>query len=674
MAQVTEEMQPAPHVPVMGQVTEEMPPAPPVPVMGQVTEEMQQFARGSAVDVLIVGAGPTGFMAAATLARYGIPFRLIDKRPQQVFQGQAAGLQPRTAEIMHSLGFQHTLATRGHRFNETSFWLGTETGLRRSEKSPEVGVIHPTPYPFVTSVHQGNTETMFSEDLASRGISVDRPLEYIDHINSGSGEYPLKAHLKNWISGMTEEVPVKYILGCDGARSAVRNQVAVESSVHQTNDCWAVADVYAKTDFPDIRRRCNIRTEQGNIMLIPWVNNGNRVYTLLTKEEDEMLRQSKYDGVGEKRTNDQTVFGILTQRVKSVLKPYSFDIVKVEWISRYLVAQRISNSFAEEGDRVFILGDACHTHSPKAAQGMNVSMNDAYNLTWKLALTLRGIANPSLLKTYQMERQHIARQLVEFDERFSKLFASPQNLEGSDFHDVYVQSKGFVSGCGHRYPAGLLTDEHVDVGIAQDAAEPLTPGKRLLPVQLTRHLDGVFVSSLDDMPSNGHFRIIVFAGSRLQSSGLEKVATYLAGTDSPLNRYRISSESPESSAETSISKAKDFNFNLANDGGTVIELFLIHTSSHGKVPIEELPKPFADWQATIYEDVNHKAHSELGVDADVGALAVVRPDGYVGLVTGLDGAERIGKYFGEFMVEREKERERETTNGIFCHGDEWVAV
>ena len=605
------------------------------------------------MDVLIVGAGPTGFMAAATLARYGVAFRLIDKRPQQVFQGQAAGLQPRTAEIMHSLGFQHTLATRGHRFDETSFWLGTKSGLRRLEKSPENEVIHATPYPFMTCMHQGHTETMFNEDLESRSIFVERPLEYIDHTDSGSGEYPLKAHLKDWISGMTEEVPVKYILGCDGARSAVRNQVAVESSIRQTNDSWAVADVYAKTDFPDIRRRCNIRTEHGNIMLIPWVNNGNRVYTLLTKEEDEMLRQSKYDGVGEERTNDQTVIGILTQRAKLVLKPYNFDIVKVEWISRYLIAQRLSNSFAEEGDRVFILGDACHTHSPKAAQGMNVSMNDAYNLTWKLALTLRGIAKLSLLKTYQTERQHIAKQLIEFDQKFSHLFASPQNLEGSDFHDVYVQNKGFVSGCGHWYPAGLLTDEHVDVEIAQDAAEPLTPGKRMLPIQLTRHFDGVLVSSLDDMPSSGHFRIVVFAGSRLQNGGVDKLGMYLAGRNSPLNRNYISSESSKSSPESGISKAKDFNFNFANDPGTVIELFLIHTSSHLKVPIEELPEPFPEWQATIYEDINHKAHSELGVDADVGAVAVVRPDGYVGLVMGLDGAERIGEYFGKFLVERE---------------------
>lgn len=605
-------------------------------MMAEATEDIQQFAQGKAVDVLIVGAGPTGFMAAATLARYGITFRIIDKRSQQVLCGHAAGLQPRTAEIMRSLGLHHFLAKHGYAMTEASFWFGTKSGLQRSKKSPEMDVINATPYSYVTVMHQGHTESMFIEDLASRGISVDRPVEYIDHIGSGSREYPLKAHLKDWVSGMTEEVPVKYILGCDGGRSAVRDQLAIESSIHQTNDAWAVADVYVKTNFPDIRRRCNIRTAQGSIMLIPRGNSGVRIYTLLSQEENETLQQSKYDGVGQKRTNDQTVFSILKKRAMSLLKPYEIEIVKVDWVSRYLIAQRITNSFAEEGDRVFILGDACHTHSPKAAQGMNVSMNDAYNLTWKLAFTVRGLASPSLLKTYQTERRHIAKQLVEFDEKWSHLFASQDNLEGPQFEDLFLQSKGFVSGCGHRYPSSPLTDEQVDVKIVQEAAESLTPGKRLLPIHLTRHIDGASLNIIDDMWSNGHFRIVVFAGSRLQDGGLDKVSTYLTGKDSPLNHNSTSSKS----------KANDILYNPALDPDTIIELFLIHNSPHLETSIETLPAPFPEWRATIYEDVQQKAHGELGIDLDVGALVVVRPDGYVGLVTGLDGGERVGRYFG----------------------------
>lgn len=619
--------------------------------MADSTEDMQQFAKSKAVDVLIAGAGPTGLMAAATLARYGITFRLIDKRPLQVFRGQAAGLQPRTAEIMHSLGFKHTLANYGHTVCETSLWLETKSGLQRSKDSPEVKAEDATPYPYVITMHQGHTESMFIEDLASRGHSIDRPVEYIDHINSGSGEYPLKAHLKDWISGMTEEVPAKYILGCDGARSTVRHRLAIESSIHQTTESWAIADVYAKTDFPDIRRRCLIRSGQGTLMLVPLANNGTRIYNLLTKQEDETLLQSKYDGVGEKRTNDQTVIGFLTKRAKSLLKPYEIEIIKVEWVSRYLIAQRITNSFAEEGGRVFLLGDSCHTHSSKAAQGMNVSMNDAYNLTWKLALSIRGVAHPSLLKTYETERHHIAKQLIEFDEIYAQLFSSKSKLESPQSDKMYMENKGFLSGCGHRYPASPLTDEHVDVKIVQEAAEPLTPGKRLLPIHLTRHVDGTPLNSLDDMSSNGHFRIVVFAGSRLQNGGLDKLSTYLVGKHSPLTQNATTLKPSTIAPECSIRKVHDMHYNPAEDPNTIIDLFLVHTSLHLNIPVEELPAPFPEWRSTIYEDVGRKAHSDLGVDVDVGALVVVRPDGYVGLVTGLDGGERVGRYFENIFSE-----------------------
>lgn len=101
---------------------------------------------------------------------------------------------------------------------------------------------------------------------------------------------------------MTEEVQAKYVLGCNGGRSPVRQRLAIESSIHQTNESWVVADVYTKTNFPDARRRCAIRTEQGSLMLIPIADNGIRLYILLT-EEDETLLRSKYDSIGEKHTN-----------------------------------------------------------------------------------------------------------------------------------------------------------------------------------------------------------------------------------------------------------------------------------------------------------------------------------------------------------------------------------
>ena len=297
---------------------------------------------------------------------------------------------------------------------------------------------------------------------------------------------------------------------------------------------------------------------------------------------------------------------------------------------------------------------------------MNVSMNDAYNLTWKLALTLRGRAKPSLLQTYQTERQYIAKQLVDFDEKFSHLFVSPEKLEGPEFHDMYVQNKGFTSGCGHQYPPSVLTDERVDVEIDGKALEPLRPGKRLLPITLTRYVDGSTVNILDDMPSNGHFHIVVFAGDALSHGRLDNLSTYLSSSSSPLTRFSESHSSMRLSQEW-ISSADDILYNPANDPTTIINLYLVLTSSHLEVPVETLPAPFPHWKSSIYEDINSTSHGELGVHVNVGALVVVRPDGYVGLVTGLENGGRLGAYF-ERILNDEGRKEVDTSQTTAISG------
>lgn len=204
-------------------------------------------------------------------------------------------------------------------------------------------------------------------------------------------------------------MPIKYVQGFDGGGSTVRDTLGIESFVHQTQDSWVVADVFADTDFPDARRRCAIRTGKGSIVLIPNADHGIRIYTLLCQDEVEKLSSSKYEAKGSDRKNTKTVIGIVTQRIKSLLKPYIIEIKKVEWVRMCHRAQRIADIFNSSNDRVPILGDACHTHSSKAGPGMNVSINVAYSLTWKLTSHLRGLAQLKLLQTYQMERQHIAQ-------------------------------------------------------------------------------------------------------------------------------------------------------------------------------------------------------------------------------------------------------------------------
>lgn len=191
----------------------------------------------------------------------------------------------------------------------------------------------------------------------------------MDYEESGHPEYPLTAYLKNSGPGVVEKVSTKYILGCDGAGSTVRSLLGIGSAIKESRYSWAVADTRVKSNFPDIRRRSIIRTENGNLMFIPQVNKGLRIYSLLSEEDVAILSASKYEGKGSAFTNAKTLFGLIESRTQALLKPYKIQFTDVSWSSMYHVTQRIADSYADAKNRIYILGDACHTHSSSAAQG-----------------------------------------------------------------------------------------------------------------------------------------------------------------------------------------------------------------------------------------------------------------------------------------------------------------
>ena len=190
-------------------------------------------------------------------------------------------------------------------------------------------------------------------------------------------------------TGATSTIRAKYVVGCDGARSATRTAIGRELAGDATNQSWGVMDVLAVTDFPDIRVKCAISSaNQGNILIIP--REGGylvRVYI----ELDEVTDKEMLD-------NRSVTPEKLAKVANRILHPYTIEIKDVGWWSVYRIGQRLCDKFddvpAEEIatrlPRVFIAGDACHTHSAKAGQGMNVSMADAWNLGWKLGVRAQG--------------------------------------------------------------------------------------------------------------------------------------------------------------------------------------------------------------------------------------------------------------------------------------------
>jgi len=198
------------------------------------------------------------------------------------------------------------------------------------------------------------------------------------------------------------------LVGCDGARSQVRQSIGRRLEGDSANQAWGVMDVLAVTDFPDIRMKSVIKSaESGSILVIP--REGGYLVRLYV-ELDQLGETERVSGrnISAER---------LIAAAQRILHPYTLDVKEVAWWYVYEIGQRLCDKFddvpeEEMGQRLpraFIAGDACHTHSLKAGQGMNVSMRDTFNLGWKLAAVLQGQSEPELLHTYTTERQSWAR-------------------------------------------------------------------------------------------------------------------------------------------------------------------------------------------------------------------------------------------------------------------------
>jgi phenol 2-monooxygenase len=199
----------------------------------------------------------------------------------------------------------------------------------------------------------------------------------------------------------------------------------------------------------------------------------------------------------------------LHKAAKSIFAPFTLEIAETFWWSAYSIGQRLVDHFHKD-HRVFLAGDACHTHSPKAGQGMNVSLQDGYNIGWKLAAVLKGRAHTELLETYNSERQKVAAELIDFDRQFSKLFSSSSNGKtAEDFPEQFIKAGRYTAGLTAKYNDSIITSSNRS---QQEMATGLTVGMRFPSAQVVRFCDAKAMQLIRAFPADGRWRIVVFAG------------------------------------------------------------------------------------------------------------------------------------------------------------------
>ena len=343
--------------------------------------------------VLIVGAGPTGLNLALSLARRGVPFRLVTESEGPGEHSRAMVVQARTLEFYGQYGFADEMIDQGVRAGTAHLRQGDEDGRGREVVSVSFDDLGEglSPYPFALAYPQDDHERFLVGKLKGAVGAVEWRSKLTGFTQDGDG---VRAAVVR--DGQTEETEASYICGCDGARSAVRESMGVGFPGGTYDQLFFVADVKIDRGF---ERDLHINLGEHTLTLMFPVRSTGMQRLIGLVPPELSLR------------TDLTFEDLRTQ----VEKLLDIRVTEVNWFSTYRVHHRVADRFRV--GRAFLLGDAGHIHSPVGGQGMNTGIGDSVNLGWKLAHVLRGRADPSLLDSYEPERIAFARSLVATTDR-----------------------------------------------------------------------------------------------------------------------------------------------------------------------------------------------------------------------------------------------------------------
>ena len=642
----------------------------------------------SEVDVLIVGCGPAGLTLAAQLAAFPeITTRIIDAKPGRLTLGQADGIACRTMEMFGAFGFAERVMREAYWVNEVAFWepaaisdAGTSdqpTPITRSRiiQDTEDGL---SEFPHVI-LNQARVHDFFLDVMhkSPAAITPDyaRSLHDLAIKTDGDDTHPVTVTLARTDpahEGQTETLRARYVVGCDGARSQVRHALGRKLEGDSANKAWGVMDVLAVTDFPDIRRKAIIHSaEAGNLLIIP--REGG--YLVRIYIELEAL------GAEERVKNRNITADHLVAAAQNVFHPYNFDVKQIAWWSVYEIGQRLCAKFDDvpeteiphRAPHVFIAGDACHTHSPKAGQGMNVSMGDSFNLGWKLAAVLRGQAASHLLHSYSAERQAVARELIDFDRELATMFSTrpedkagqspashaPTDAQVPDKTQDNAQDDGEVDPAilqsyfikHARYTAGTLFRYHPSLVSAtpdyQHLATGFDIGMRFHSAPVIRLADARAMHLGHVIKADGRWRLFAFAGA--PDDGTDDGGA--GGAVAALCRFLADNPASPVRAYTPVGADID----------SVIDLRAIFQQPHTALAPDGMPPLLLPAKGALglrdYEKifaVDHKSGDDIyamrGINREHGCMVLVRPDQHVAHILPLDAYDALSHFFAGFMT------------------------
>jgi phenol 2-monooxygenase len=551
-------------------------------------------------------------------------------------------------EMFQAFGFADKVKRETYWVNQTAFWMPDPANPQHIKRVGRVQDVadDSSEMPHIL-INQARLHELFLEVMANSPsrLAPDYGWEIVGlTIDDTTDDHPVTVTLKDatgihW--GGTRTVRANYVVGCDGAHSAVRKAIGGVLHGDAAHQAWGVMDILANTDFPDVRQKCLISSaNEGNVLLLP--REGGYIFRMYV--ELDKLKE------GEKAASKKFTQEDMIAAANRIIKPYAIDVKEVVWWSIYDIGHSLTDKFddvpagSDRAPRVFTAGDACHTHSPKAGQGMNVSMQDTFNLGWKLVHVLQGRADPRLLRSYSQERLTEAKRLVETDHEWSRIMSAPTTQaerEGQEEPRIIRQFKAnleFTGGTAVRYDTSYLFAPGTYQALAQGEAI----GRRFRSAPVVRLSDAKPMQLGHVAEADARWRLYAFAGKGdvgQPGAPMAQLADWLANDPaSPVVRHTRPGEDIDAIIDVRAIFQPTFD---QLDYGQMPALLKPKTGQLGLMDHEKI---FC---------VDHKGAGDIfdlrGIDRERGCLIVVRPDQYVANVLPLDGFEALSAYFAGIL-------------------------
>ena len=392
-------------------------------------------------DVLIVGAGPVGLFLANDCARRGLRWRLIEARSSQSVHSKALAIFPRTLEIFDMAGIVAPFLETANRVTWVAV-VAHQRQLARIRFTPEE-----TPYPFVAMVPQDVTERLLVEELRRKGGAVEYDTAFLSAVQQDDH---VRATLDR--NGERSELTAAFVVGCDGAHSAVRHLLNLPFEGAQYDASFMLADIETNETLPaDEMQLCP--SEFGPLAIFPMSATRRRIVATIEKTEEDA-------------PSLDLVRKTLAQRA-----PAGIEALTMRWSSYFRIHHRQVGRLRV--GRMFIAGDAAHIHSPFGGQGMNTGLQDVWNLVWKLDLVVRGCGSGPLLDSYTSERRPVIKHVIETTHFITKAMGTPSKLAQA-LRDAVIPAVSRLTGFQHRFVQTLS-----QLGIAYRGSPIIEgPGKR----------------------------------------------------------------------------------------------------------------------------------------------------------------------------------------------------